>query len=175
MGTRMFFYIFLFFMNLSKSLYSEFNNRNNGSKMSEKSEKKGVSKVIVVLLGVICIVLAVTTVLFAFNYIPTVNSNRSPKLVNVGLGANDLSDEYPYESKIHIVGYIINTGLEPAYKTKLHVVAYLTTGAVAIDDYYEISGGMISGGEIAQIDITTSYQSFGITRTTMTPEWSAIP
>jgi hypothetical protein len=146
--------------------------------MSEKNSKlttkKGVSKVIVILLGVLCIILATTTVLFAFNYLPTVNNNRSPQLVNVGLGANDLSDDTG-EAAIHIEGYIINTGLEPAYKTKLHVVAYLTTGAVAIDDYYEISSGMISGGEIAQIDITTSYQGYGVTRTTMTPQWSDTP
>jgi len=139
------------------------------------SEKKGVSKIVVIGLGVLCIILALTTILMAFNYIPTVNSNRAPNLINVGLGANDLSDEYPRESKIHITGYVVNTGLDAAYKTKLHVVAYLQTGAVAIDDYYEIGGGIISGGEVKQIDLTIPYQGSGVTRTTMTPEWSNTP
>jgi hypothetical protein len=139
------------------------------------SEKKVVRRSIAIGLGLLCIILGVTTVMFALNYLPTNSNNRAPKLINVGLGANDLSDEFPYESKIHITGYVVNTGLDPAYTTKLHVVSTLQSGAVAIDDYYEISGGIMSGGEVEPVDMTIPYGGSGVTRTTMTPFWANAP
>ena len=141
-------------------------------------EYNNSGKKIAVILGVTALVLAALVVLLFTNTIPTMNSNRAAKLVNVGLGARDLGQDPPlYERSVRVDGYVCNIGIETAYKTKLHVVAHYVTGGVALDQYITIGdGGIIYGGESARTYLDIPYAGdTDIGNIILTPEWSDSP
>ena len=129
------------------------------------------------ILAVVCVVLVVVIALMFLNYIPTLNSNREPTLINVGLGGRDLRQEYPYNNlNLRIEGYVCNTGVETAYNTKLHVYAVYVTGATAIDTYIILGTSTIYGGEFAEVNATVPYSALeDLGSWTLTPEWSNTP
>ena len=142
------------------------------------AEYNNSGKKISIILGVATVVLAVLVVLLFTNTIPTMNSNRASKLVNVGLGARDLGQDPPlYERSVRVEGYVCNIGVETAYKTKLHVIAHYVTGGVALDQYITIGdGGIIYGGESARIYLDIPYAGdTDIGNCILTPEWSISP
>lgn len=141
-------------------------------------EYNNSGKRISIILGVATIILAVLVVLLFTNTIPTLNSNRAAKLVNVGLGARDLGQDPPeYVRSVRVEGYVCNIGIETAYKTKLHVVAHYVTGGVALDQYITIGeGGIIYGGESARIYLNIPYAGdTDIGNVILTPEWNDSP
>jgi hypothetical protein len=142
-------------------------------------EQKSSVRTLPIILGVVIIVLALLVVLMFVNVVPTLNSNRAPKLVNVGLGSRDLGQDAPlYTRAVHVEGYVCNIGVETAYKTKLHVIAYYVTGAVALDQYVNIGdGGIIyGGGESTKVDMNIPYSGDAdIGNVILTPEWSPSP
>ena len=142
------------------------------------AENKASGNKFLIILGITTAILAIIVVLMFVNIIPTWNSNREARLVNVGLGARDLTQSPPYTEKaIHIEGYVCNVGIETAYKTKLHVEAYYVTGGTALDQYVTIGdGGLIYGGESTKIDINIPYTgSTEIGNCIITPECSLTP
>jgi len=141
-------------------------------------EYNSSGKKLSIILGATTIVLAILVVLLFTNTIPTMNSNRAAKLVNVGLGARDLGQDPPiYERSVHAEGYVCNIGIETAYKVKLHVVANYVTGGVALDQHITIgNGGIIYGGESVRVDMVIPYAGdTDIGNIVLTPEWSASP
>ena len=141
-------------------------------------ENKASGNKFLIILGITTAILAIVIVLLFVNVIPTWNSNREARLVNVGLGARDLAQDPPYNQRaIHVEGYVCNVGIETAYKTKLHVVAYYVTGGTALDQYVTIGdGGLIYGGESTQININIPYTgSTEIGNCVLTPECSQTP
>ena len=68
-------------------------------KKEAKSEANTVRQIAVVL-GVLSIVLPVLVILMTVNAIPTMNNNRAARLVNVGMGGNNLPDQHV----LHITG-----------------------------------------------------------------------
>jgi len=141
-------------------------------------EQKSSGKMLPIILGVAAIALAAVVVLMFVNVVPTLNSNRSAKLVNVGLGSRDLGQAAPFIKAVHIEGYVCNIGVQTAYKTRLHVVAYYVTGAVALDQYVNIgNGGIIyGGGESTKVDLDIPYSGDAdIGNVILSPEWSLSP
>ena len=141
-------------------------------------EYKNSAKKIAIIFGITSIILAALVVLTFTNTIPTMNSNRAAKLVNVGLGARDLGQDPPeYVRSVRVDGYVCNVGIETAYKTKLHVVANYVTGGVALDQYITIGdGGIIYGGESARIFLDIPYAGdTDIGNIILTPEWNDSP
>ena len=122
--------------------------------------------------GLLSIVLAIIIILLAFNIIPTANSNRPAKLVNVGLGGSD----FPSQHTLHLSGYVCNGGVDTAYHTQLHVVGVYTTGGEAMDTMVPIgNGGVIYGADSTKINVDVSYSAAGLGSWTVTPVWSATP
>jgi hypothetical protein len=158
---------------------------------SRVSEKKVVSRNIALGLGILCIILAVTTFAAAFDVIPIPTSKdteignlKMPNLVNVGLGAADEGAQPPYDNPVlRIRGYVVNTGTDTAYNAKLHVIAYFVSGAKAIDTSVTIGNGVIRGQDSVRIDTTVPYASSNSTvygliaaaSATLTPEWTDSP
>jgi hypothetical protein len=127
-----------------------------------------------------CIVLAIVVVLMAVNVIPTLNSNRAAKLVNVGMGARDLGQDPTAGSRaLRVEGFVCNVGVESAYKCRLHIVAVYATGGNAIDTYIDIgigNSGVIYGSDSAKVSLDISYSAdAALGSWTMTPIWSATP
>ena len=127
-----------------------------------------------IILAIVCAILVVVIVLMFLNCIPTMNSDREPALINVGLSGRDLGQEYPYDNlNLRIEGYVCNIGVEAAFNTKLHVYAEYVTGATAIDTYVDLSYSPIRGGEFVEVNATVPYsvrEELG--SWILTPEWS---
>jgi hypothetical protein len=142
-------------------------------KSTDKSPvEKSQLKTITYTFGVLSIVLALLVVLMAFNAIPTANSNRPARLVNVGLGGNDL----PSQHVLRLSGYVCNVGVDPAYHTQLHVVGVYTTGGEAMNTYVNIgNGGIIYGSDSVKVSVDVSYSADGLGSWTLTPVWSSAP
>lgn len=141
-------------------------------------ESKSSGKKMPIILGITTAILAILVVLMFVNIIPTLNSNRAAKLVNVGLGSRDLGQSPPYDVKaVYVEGYVCNVGLQTAYKSKLHVVAYYVTGGVALDQYVTLgASGMIYGGESTKIELNIPYAgNEDIGNCVLTPECSQSP
>ncbi len=133
--------------------------------------KKEPVKQIAAILGILCIVLAVMVILTATNVIPTMNSNRAARLVNVGMGGYDI----PNQHVLHIDGYVCNVGLDTAYHVQVHVVGEYTTGGEAIDTYVDVGSGIVYGGENAHITANVAYSANGLGSWIITPVWSYTP
>ena len=136
------------------------------------SIKNGAVKQVATALGALSIVLALVVMLMAVGVIPTINSNRAPRLVNVGVGANDIASQHI----LRISGYVCNVGIETAYHTQIHVEALYETGGVAVDTWVDIgNGGVIYGAEFTKVSVDVSYSSSasGLGSWRMTPVWSA--
>ncbi len=141
-------------------------------RVQDMSENKSGTKKIAGALGILCIVLAVLVILLATNVIPTMNSNRPARLVNVGMGGYDL----PNQHTLHISGYVCNVGVETAYRTQIHVVGVYTTGGEAMDTYVDIgNGGVIYPGGSAKVDTHVAYSADGLGSWTITPVWTYTP
>lgn len=141
-------------------------------------ERRSYGKKVTIIFGVTTAILAVVVVLMFANVIPTLNSNREAKLVNVGLGSRDLVQDPPYNVKeLMIEGYVCNVGVETAYKTRLHVVATYVTGGIALDQYLTIGeGGIIYGGDSTHVEINVPYTgNTELGSCTLTPVWSNSP
>lgn len=99
---------------------------------------------------------------------------KSPKLVNVGLGAHD-NRENTSEPFLQIEGSVFNVGRETAYNCKLRVVAY--QGDVQSIFVLDADSGTIEG--LASVTFNTKvYYSGGpmsMSLLTMTPEWTDTP
>jgi hypothetical protein len=144
--------------------------------MTEKKEtikkEADVTRQIALALGVLSVVLAIIIILMAANVVPTVNSNRAARLINVGMGAQD----NPGARTLHITGYVTNVGLEPAYHAQIHVTAVYTQGGEAIDTWVNIgNGGIIYGSDSARISTDVTYSAEGLGSWTITPAFSATP
>jgi hypothetical protein len=114
--------------------------------------------------------LAIIIVLLAFNVIPTANSNRPAKLVNVGLGGADA----PSYHTLHISGYFCNVGVETVYHTQLHIVGVYTAGGQAIDTFDSIgNGGVIFGADSTKVSAVVSYSADGLGSWTVTRQCGA--
>ncbi|MCW4015682.1 MAG: hypothetical protein NWF06_04870 [Candidatus Bathyarchaeota archaeon] len=140
--------------------------------------EKNSSNQLTIVLGITCVVLAVIIVLMASNIIPTLDSNREAKLVNVGLGARDMG-QTSNDRILRIEGYVCNVGIETAYKTRLHVVSDYAAGGNAIDTYIDIgigNGGVIYGGDSTKVSIDIPYSAdAALGSWTLTPIWSNTP
>ncbi|MFB3889181.1 MAG: hypothetical protein ACE14S_06790 [Candidatus Bathyarchaeia archaeon] len=137
-----------------------------------KPEKNGSATRTATALGILSIALAVITILMAVNIIPTMNSNKAAKLVNVGIGGYD----QPRQHTLRVTGWICNTGLEPSYHTQLHVQGVYTTGGEAIDTYVDIgNGGVVYGQDSAKVDVNVGYSADGLGSWTVTPVWTYVP
>ena len=135
-------------------------------------QQKNPVRTIAVSLGILSIVLALIIILMTVNIIPTMNTNRTAKLVNVGMGGQD----FPGQHSLHITGYVCNVGLETAYHTQLHVQGVYTTGGEAIDTYVPIAyGGVIYGLDNTKVDAVVTYSADGLGSWTITPIWSYTP
>jgi hypothetical protein len=135
------------------------------------TEKSGAAKQVATALGILSIVLAVIVMLLAMGIIPAVNSNRAPRLVNVGVGGYDIPDQHV----LRINGYVCNVGVDTAYHTQIHVRALYETGGVAIDTWVDIgNGGVIYGAESTQVKVDVGYSgsASGLGSWTMEPMWS---
>jgi len=133
--------------------------------------KKDTARQIAVVFGILSIVLALLVILMAVNVIPTVNSNRAAKLINVGMGGQD----YGSEHRLHISGYVCNVGLETAYKTQLHVTGVYTTGGAAIDTYVDINPSIIYSQKSAYVEADVPYSADGLGSWYITPVWTYSP
>jgi hypothetical protein len=135
-------------------------------------------KKVTIILGITTTILAIVVVLMFVNIIPTWNSNRAAKLVNVGLGSRDLGQDPSYNVReLRIECYVCNVGVETASKSKLHVVATYVTGGIALDQYVSIGdGGIIYGGESTKIELNIPYTgNTDLGSCTLTPECSQSP
>jgi len=142
-------------------------------------EQKPLRKKVTTILVITTAILAIVIVLMFANIIPTWNSNREARLVNVGLGARDLGQEPPYDVQaLRIEGYVCNVGVETAYKSQLHVVSTYVTGGIALDTYINIgNGGTIYGGDSIKINVDIPYSGNTALGTTsiLTPTCSQTP
>jgi len=141
-------------------------------------EQKPMSKKVPIILAITTTILAIVIVLMFANIIPTWNSNRDARLVNVGLGGRDLGQEPPYDVQaLRIEGYVCNVGVETAYKSKLHVVSTYVTGGVALDTYITIGdGGTIYGGDSFKVEVEIPYSgNTPLGSSTLTPVCSLTP
>lgn len=98
---------------------------------------------------------------------------KAPKLVKVGLEAEDNRIDEPYF--LHVYGWVCNVGRNAAYNSTLHLVAYYINGTLAIDTYLEI--GPLLGGQwnvVKEINAQINYEgsNLDMTRVTMTLEWT---
>jgi hypothetical protein len=138
--------------------------------MSVEMKKEPV-KQIAAILGILSIVLAVMVILTATNVIPTLNSNRSARLVNVAMGGYDI----PNQHVLHIHGYVCNVGLDTAYHVQVHVVGVYTTGGEAMDTYVNVGSGVVYGGDNSEVTADVAYSANGLGSWTITPVWSYTP
>ena len=135
------------------------------------SEKKEPIRTIAFALGVLVIVLAFVTILMAVNVIPTVNSNRAARLVNVGMGGFDNSNQ----RILHISGYVCNVGLDTAYHAQVRVKGVYTAGGEAMNTLVDIPPGTIFGGDSLRVEADVQYSAPGLGSWTITPVWSYTP
>ena len=126
---------------------------------------------IAVVFGILSILLAVIVVLMSVNVIPTMNSNRAARLINVGVGGSNDAGAH----SLHITGYICNVGLETAYKTQIHVTGVYTQGGQAIDTYVPISPSIIYSQEYAEINAYVTYAGDNLGSWYVEPVWSYTP
>jgi hypothetical protein len=133
--------------------------------------KKDPVRQIAAILGILSIVLAVMVILLAVNVIPTLNSNRSARLVNVGMGGVDVPDQHI----VHIHGWVCNVGLDTAYHVQIHVVGVYTTGGEAMDTYVDVGSGTVFGSYSAEVTADVGYSANGLGSWTVTPVWSYTP
>lgn len=142
-------------------------------------EQKPLRKKVTTILVITTAILAIVIVLMFANIIPTWNSNREARLVNVGLGARDLGQEPPYDVQaLRIEGYVCNVGVETAYKSQLHVVSTYVTGGVALDTYINIGDGgtIYGGGHSIKITVDIPYSgNTALGSSTLTPTCSQTP
>lgn len=98
------------------------------------------------------------------------NSLMAPKLVTVHL----LSDDggLPFQSRrLHIIGSIVNVGMNPASNSTLHVTAYISQ-VLAINT--DIQVGTINGESWTYIDQTITYSGgTALSSWTITPQWTS--
>jgi hypothetical protein len=140
--------------------------------MAEGKQNKTDPTKIAVALGVLCIVLALIVVLMGANVVPTFNSNKAARLINVGMGAQDI----PSSHILRISGYVTNVGLDPAYHAQIHVTAVYTQGGEAIDTWVNVgNGGIIYGGDSVRVVTDVGYSSDGLGSWTITPAWANAP
>jgi hypothetical protein len=101
-----------------------------------------------------------------------------PYLINVGLGASDLSTRYPWTQALRVTGYVVNTGSLPAYNAKLHVVVYFASGAKAIDTEISLGSGIISSNSQVDVNVDIPYSggsSIVASSASLTPKWTVAP
>ncbi len=137
-----------------------------------KQEAKATANQVAIALGAISVVLAIIVILMAVNVIPTLNSNREARLINVGMGAQDS----PGTHTLQISGYVTNVGINPGYHCQIHVTAVYTTGGSAIDTWVNIgNGGIIYGGDSTRVVTSVPYSADGLGNWYITPAWSDTP
>jgi hypothetical protein len=155
--------------------------RNRGKNMGETCEPKVEAKdtsnqastatKIAVVFGILSIVLAVIVIMMSVNIIPTMNSNRSARLINVGMGGYDNAGS----RTLHVSGYVVNVGLETAYKCQLHITAVYTQGGEAINTYIPIDPQIIYSQQFRNVDVDVGYSAPGLGSWEITPEWTYTP
>ena len=105
------------------------------------------------------------------NQISSLTPIQGPRIVNVGLGA----DDNPYNSThrfLRVSGYVCNVGSKTAFNVRLHVTA--NQGAVqAISEYYDIDNA-IAAEDSRYVEVRFYYLLPALTSGSwkMTPEWT---
>lgn len=98
-----------------------------------------------------------------------VDDLRAPKLVNIGVGADDKRTEGS-PSSLYVYGWVVNFGHDAADPAKLHVTAHFINGTIAIDTYINLGG--IGGLCSRKLNYSIKYEgpSLDMPRVTITPE-----
>lgn len=158
------------------------------------SSKQAVKKNLAVRLGILCIILLVTTIGSVVYYRLEINSlesqltSSSSEIEALNAAQLKLSDlDNPVGGAIygspslgwtnenpnlHVHGVVFNVGTYPAYNCRIHVVATSSNSTVLLEDYIDL--GTIGGGYAAKIDtrIKSTLPLTGSFNVTCTPEWS---
>lgn len=144
--------------------------------------KKGVSRIIAMTLGIICIILGGVLSGSIYNYTSIladkdiqisslknqVSALKAPKLVAENLKIHDVQSpsEKPY---LHISGYVYNLGEETSYDSRLHVVACINGGVIVKE--IDILLGTISGKSYTHVDTKVNYDGGPIEYCEITLYW----
>lgn len=144
-------------------------------------EKKVVSKNIVTVLAVLCIISLIVFSLTLFSYwqqssqiqekdtqiLELQEQLSSPKLVSIGLEFNDDRSGAP---TLEVKGYVVNVGSAKANNCTLHISAIQSGNATAID--MSKSFGAIEAGAYKQITLEFPYTGSALVAYNPQLQWS---